>query len=49
VPYLLYKDVGKAVEWLTKAFGFLEFGERFTGKKGLIQHAAMQISPNGKS
>jgi uncharacterized glyoxalase superfamily protein PhnB len=48
VPYLLYKDVGKALDWLSKAFGFVEFGERFTGKKGAVQHAAMQISPNGE-
>jgi len=48
VPYLLYKDVGKALDWLAKAFGFIEHGERFTRKKGVIQHAAMQISPNGE-
>jgi PhnB protein len=46
-PYLLYKDVGKALNWLTKAFGFIEDGERFTGEDGTIQHAAMKISKDG--
>jgi PhnB protein len=40
-PYLLYKDVGKAMSWLGKAFGFLEIGERFEGEDGTVQHAAM--------
>ena len=48
VPYLLYKDVGKALMWLRKAFGFVEFGERFAGEDGTIQHAAMQISKGGE-
>jgi PhnB protein len=47
-PYLLYKDVGKALAWYKKAFGFLEFGDRFTGQDGTIQHAAMEISPKGE-
>jgi PhnB protein len=46
-PYLLYKDVGKALNWLTKAFGFIEDGERFTAEDGTIQHAAMKISKDG--
>jgi len=47
-PYLLYKDVGKALEWLAKAFGFTENGERFADAKGRISHAAMEISPGGE-
>lgn len=46
-PYLLYKDVGKALDWLEKAFGFTEFGDRFEGKDGTVQHAAMRISRGG--
>jgi PhnB protein len=47
-PYLLYKDVGKALDWLNKAFGFVESDDRFTGEDGTIQHAAMEISPKGE-
>jgi PhnB protein len=47
VPYLLYKDVGKALAFYAKAFGFVEDGERFTGKDGKISHAAMRVSPGG--
>ena len=47
-PYLLYRDVGKAISWLKKAFGFAESGERFTGKDGTVQHAAMSISKGGE-
>jgi uncharacterized glyoxalase superfamily protein PhnB len=47
-PYLLYKDVGKALAWLEKAFGFTEYGDRFEGKDGTIQHAAVQISRGGE-
>src|SRR5712672_3109280 len=43
-PYLLYRDVGRALRWLNKAFGFREFGERFQGSDGTIQHAAMQLA-----
>ena len=47
-PYLLYKDVGKALDWFSKVFGFVEFGDRFTGEDGTVQHAAMEISPKGE-
>ena len=39
-PYLLYRDVGRAMKWLKTAFGFNEFGDQFKGKDGKIQHAA---------
>jgi uncharacterized glyoxalase superfamily protein PhnB len=42
-PYLLYEDVGKALDWLEKAFGFRELGDRFTGPDGKVSHAAMQL------
>ena len=47
-PYLLYNDVAKALRFLSKAFGFIEFGDRFTGEDGTVQHAAMEISPKGE-
>jgi uncharacterized glyoxalase superfamily protein PhnB len=47
-PYLLYKDVSRALGFLARAFGFVECGDRFTGKDGTVQHAAMEISPKGE-
>jgi uncharacterized protein YcnI len=47
MPYLLYKDVGKALGWFKKAFGYIEFGARFTGEDVTIHDAAMEISPKG--
>lgn len=47
-PYLLYRDVGKALNWLNKAFGFTEYGDRFAGEDGTVQHAAMRISRGGE-
>jgi PhnB protein len=46
-PYLLYKDVGKALDWLSKAFGFVEGGERFVADDGTVQHADMKTSAKG--
>ena len=46
MPYLLYKDVGKALDWLGRAFGFLEIGDRFE-KDGVIQHAAVVTREGG--
>jgi len=47
MPYLLYKDVGNALDWLAKAFGFVDFGETFKGKDGTISHAAMVTHEGG--
>lgn len=47
-PYLLYEDVASALSWLAEAFGFLEFGERFVGKDGKIQHAAIVTRDGGE-
>jgi uncharacterized glyoxalase superfamily protein PhnB len=41
-PYLLYKDVAKALDWLAKAFGFQEHGQRFEDARGKVRHAAMR-------
>ena len=46
MPYLLYNDVGKALTWLGKAFGFVEFGDRFEAD-GTIQHAAIVTHDGG--
>jgi len=46
MPYLLYNDVGKALTWLGKAFGFVEFGDRFEAD-GIIQHAAIVTHDGG--
>lgn len=40
-PYLLYEDVGAAMEWLARAFGFRE-RMRLSGPNGAIAHAEMQ-------
>lgn len=42
-PYLLYEDVAGALEWLTEAFGFEEYGERFHGPEGNVNHAQMKF------
>ena len=42
-PYLLYRDVGKALQFLEKAFDLQEFGDRFEGPDGTIQHAAVKL------
>jgi PhnB protein len=46
-PYLLYKDVAKALDFHRKAFGFVEEGHRFEGEDGVVSHAAMRISKTG--
>jgi uncharacterized glyoxalase superfamily protein PhnB len=43
IPYLLYEDVAATVEWLTRAFGLEEHGDRYTGDDGRVNHAAMKI------
>lgn len=40
-PYLLYEDVGAAIDWLARAFGLRE-RMRLTGPNGAIAHAEMQ-------
>ena len=40
-PYLLYEDVGAALEWLARAFGFRE-RMRLAHSDGAIAHAEMQ-------
>jgi uncharacterized glyoxalase superfamily protein PhnB len=42
-PYLLYEDVGAALKWLSKAFGFRRFGASMTNPDGKLNHAAMKF------
>ena len=42
-PYLYYKDVGGALKFLAKAFGFRQYGARMLGSDGKINHAAMKL------
>jgi PhnB protein len=41
-PYLLYEDVGRALEWLSNAFGFEE-RLRFADDDGTVTHAEMTL------
>ena len=40
-PYLYYEDVSAALDWLAKAFGFQEAGERRI-ENAVVTHAAMR-------
>lgn len=42
-PYLLYEDVGGALKFLAKAFGFRKHGAQRSGPGGKINHAAMKL------
>ena len=43
VPMLSYEDVGAAVDWLTEAFGFREYGQRYTAADGTVTHAELEL------
>ena len=42
-PYLYYEDVGRALRFLAKAFGFRKYGIQMRGRNGKINHAAMKL------
>ena len=42
-PYLLYEDVGGALKFLSKAFGFRKHGRAMSGPDGKLNHAAMKL------
>ena len=45
VPQLAYQDIGAALEWLAKTFGFREREEgRFTMPDGTVGHAEMEVA-----
>jgi len=43
VPMLSYEDVGAAIDWLGKAFGFEESGQRFSDDEGRVTHAELSL------
>jgi uncharacterized glyoxalase superfamily protein PhnB len=45
-PYLYYEDVGSAMKFLAKAFGFRRFGAMSRGRDRKINHAAMKLGSN---
>jgi uncharacterized glyoxalase superfamily protein PhnB len=42
VPMLSYEDVGRAADWIAKAFGFEETG-RWTDESGRVTHLNMEL------
>jgi len=40
IPFLSYEDVGQAMDWLCRAFGFEE-RERVTDENGVVGHGAL--------
>jgi PhnB protein len=40
---LSYENVAAAVEWLGRAFGFQERGERYTEASGTVTHAEVEL------
>jgi len=47
VPMLTYEDVGAAAEWLCRAFGFRDIGERYTDEEGRVTHAELAFGADG--
>lgn len=42
-PYLLYRDAGAALEWLTRAFGLRKAGSAYQDAAGRVTHAQMRL------
>ena len=44
VPMIAYEDTAAAIEWLTRAFGFIEReGRRYVMEDGTIGHAELEL------
>lgn len=44
IPMLSYEDVGAAIEWLQRAFGFRERADqRYTDDEGRVTHAELEL------
>ena len=43
VPMVSYEDVGAAIDWLSRAFGFRESGERYSDDEGRVTHAELEL------
>ena len=42
-PYLYYEDLGAALKFLSKAFGFRRYGRTMKGSDGKPNHAAIRL------
>ena len=42
-PMIAYEDTAAAIDWLTRAFGFEEHGQRYVMEDGTIGHAELEI------
>jgi uncharacterized glyoxalase superfamily protein PhnB len=42
IPMVSYEDVGAAIPWLERAFGFRERGDRFVDEEGHVTHAEVE-------
>jgi PhnB protein len=42
-PYLLYRDAGAAVKWLSEAFGLRQAGASYHDAAGRVTHAEMRL------
>ena len=40
---LSYEDVGSAIDWLSRAFGFREGGERYSDDEGRVTHVELEL------
>jgi uncharacterized glyoxalase superfamily protein PhnB len=43
IPMIAYEDTAAAIDWLTKAFGFTERGQRYVNEDGTIGHAELEL------
>src|SRR2546421_678911 len=43
VPMIAYEDAAAAIDWLGRAFGFRERGERYTESDGRVSHAELEF------
>jgi len=47
-PYLLYEDLGRAIDWLSRSFGLVERdGARVPDEDGAPRHTEMEIGGDG--
>ena len=44
IPYLIYDEVERAIDWLSRAFGFRELLQgRLVGEGGLVERAELEL------
>jgi len=43
VPMIAYEDAAAAIDWLGRAFGFRERGERYMESDGRVSHAELEF------